>query len=232
LTTEVTTEEVSLDTYCGQEEPLTSTTDDSLGKIFPPLTEPLLLLEEEVSKVYPKPEPELEPESEPESKPKLKPKPKPDSDSDDEMNTNGKKELGFAKPDPYNGDRTKINKFLQDCQLYLLINEDVYNDDKKKIGFILSLMSKGEVAEWKEQYINALTDPTTNVIILPDLMTFNTKVRTDFKQEDQVGDAMAKLKSLRQGSDQPIKGLVTEFRLLVRQAGLGSTTASDQLFSL
>jgi len=142
--------------------------------------------------------------------------------------TNGKKELGLARPDPYDGDRTKIDKFIQDCQLYLLINEEVYNDDKKKIGFFLSLMSKGEAAEWKEQYIKSLLD-ANNKIVLPDLLTFSTRIRNDFKQEDRVGGAMAKLRRLRQGKDQSVEGLVSEFRLLVGQAGLGSTTDSDQL---
>ena len=139
------------------------------------------------------------------------------------------KELSLAKPEPFNGDRTKIEKFLLDCQIYLLINEDVYHEDKKRVGFVLSLMSKGEAAEWKEQYLKSILDPTSYAINLPTYPEFTIRVRADFKQEDQIGDTVAKLKDLKQGKDQSIEGLVTEFRLLVRQAGLGSTTTSDQI---
>ena len=110
-----------------------------------------------------------------------------------------------------------------------MINGDVYYDDKKKTGFILSLMSKGEAAEWKEQFLKSKTDPTTQVITLPTHADFIKQVRDDFKQEDQVGNTVIKLKLLKQGKDQNVEGLVTKFRLLVGQAGLGSTTASDQI---
>ena len=43
--------------------------------------------------------------------------------------------------------------FIQDCDLYMIINDKVYDSDTKKIGFILALMNDGDAASWKEQFI-------------------------------------------------------------------------------
>jgi len=145
------------------------------------------------------------------------------------MNPPKAKEFGLAKPNPFDGNWTKINRFVDQCQLYMDINDDGYGQDKKRIGFILSLMNKGEAAEWVEQYVKSIKNPTGGQFQYPTLTTFTTRLLDDFKQEDQVGDAVAKLKYLKQGQEQSVEQLVSEFRLLVGQAGLGSTSTSEQI---
>ena len=58
------------------------------------------------------------------------------------------KEYGLNKPTPFSGDRTKIKAFLQECLIYIDINEDIYTMDKLKIGFVLSYMNKKEARDW------------------------------------------------------------------------------------
>jgi hypothetical protein len=108
----------------------------------------------------------------------------------------------------------------------LKINKKSYDDDEKKVRFIFSLMSKGEAGEWSEQYLKVLTD-AQGEINLPTLKTMLDKIAADFKQEDQVGNAMERLRNLKQGN-QTVEELVTKFRLLVGQAGLDSTSTSGQ----
>ena len=62
-------------------------------------------------------------------------------------------ELKLNQPKPFTGKRTEFDGFLQDVELYLNINEDTYNTDKKKIGYALSFMNKGDVKSWKGQFI-------------------------------------------------------------------------------
>jgi len=153
----------------------------------------------------------------------------PEPDSDEEMadiTTNNVKELNLDKPSPFTGDRTKTDKFIQQCKLYLKINKKAYDDEEKQVRFIFSLMSRGEAGEWSEQYLKVLTD-AQGEINLPTLKTMLAKIAADFKQEDQVGNAMERLRNLKQGN-QTIKELVTKFRLLVGQAGLDSTSISGQ----
>jgi hypothetical protein len=60
-------------------------------------------------------------------------------------------------PDPVGpiitGDQTKIRQFLQDCLGYLDMNQNIYNTDQLKIGFILSYMNGSKAANWKEYYV-------------------------------------------------------------------------------
>jgi len=148
-------------------------------------------------------------------------------DSDDDMAANGKKELALNKPTPFDGSRTRVKDFLQECYLYLEVNKDVYDSNEKKIGFILSYMSEKEAALWKKQFITTITDAQGSMTFLT-YTTFITKVRDDFKQEDEVRSAANQLEALRQGK-KTAEELVTEFKLLVGKAALTDSTTSDHV---
>jgi len=142
------------------------------------------------------------------------------------MASNGKKELSLNKPTPFDGSRSKIRDFIQECQLYLTVNSDIYNDDPKKIGFILSYMSEKEATLWKRQYLQSIT--TNNVINFPKIDDFLKKVLGDFKQEDETRSATNQLERLQQGKG-TAEELVTKFKLLVGKANLSSTSTSDHV---
>ena len=55
------------------------------------------------------------------------------------------KELSLNRPTPFTGDRQKVNMFLQECNLYLLVNRVIYNTDK-------------EALQWKEQYLTSMME--------------------------------------------------------------------------
>jgi hypothetical protein len=84
--------------------------------------------------------------------PKLEPNLTLKTESPIDMDTNmmnGAKELGLMKPKPFTGKRSKVENFLEDCDVYLELNNKVYDTDAKKIGFVLSLMDSDEVLLWK-----------------------------------------------------------------------------------
>ena len=56
-------------------------------------------------------------------------------------------------PSPFSGKREDLTKFWQDCCVFTLINDEIYNSDKRKITFVLSLLTEGEAASWKEQFV-------------------------------------------------------------------------------
>jgi hypothetical protein len=75
--------------------------------------------------------------------------------------TNGLKELNLNKPDTFNGDREGFKKFLQDLEVYMNVNHETYNNNLRKITFILSFMTTGSAATWKAQFIEeAYAKPT------------------------------------------------------------------------
>ena len=49
-------------------------------------------------------------------------------------------------------ERMDLNWFLQDIFIYLglFINKDYYDTDEKKISFVLSFLTEGDAAIWKE----------------------------------------------------------------------------------
>ena len=132
------------------------------------------------------------------------------------------KELGLSRPTPFTGDRQKVNTFLQEYNLYLLVNRAIYNTDEAKIVFILSYMTDKEVLQWKEQYLTSITDNHRNMM-LSGYGAFITLLKEAFKPVDKTSEAMNKLCMIREGN-RPAEELVTEFRLLARQANLGQTS--------
>ena len=53
----------------------------------------------------------------------------------------------------FDGSRDKFRKFLQTTKIYLGINKKVYDNDLKKIGFILSFMTEGQANAWADQFV-------------------------------------------------------------------------------
>ena len=51
------------------------------------------------------------------------------------------KEYGLNRLTPFTGDRTKIENFIQECDVYLAINEAIYDNELAKVSFMLSFMS-------------------------------------------------------------------------------------------
>jgi hypothetical protein len=56
-------------------------------------------------------------------------------------------------PKPFTGKRSDFVQFMQDVYVYLKVNRLIYDDDEKKISFILSYLADGDAAVWKQQFI-------------------------------------------------------------------------------
>ena len=79
--------------------------------------------------------------------PERNPEP-PKEDSEDKTDSEeDMPELKIVLPEKFSGVRNMTESFLSGCDLYLEINDAIYNTDKKKIGFILSLLTS-DALEW------------------------------------------------------------------------------------
>ena len=94
------------------------------------------------------------------------------------------KEYGLNKPMPFNGDQTKVKAFLQECLVYIDMNEEAYTMDKPKIGFVLLYMNEKEAKDWRELYLEDIEDPATGKLVYPTFGTFLTEVRKAFRSAD------------------------------------------------
>ena len=142
-----------------------------------------------------------------------------------------KRELKLATPTHFDGDPKNLQKFLQDCDLYLFLNADVYVWDEDKIGFTLSYMTKGDAATWKEQYLKEAADlgkgkEDDDEFVFPTWGQFKTILREHFKEADTEADARYQLQRIKQG-DKSITTHNAKFRLLMAKSGL-SIAANNQ----
>ena len=102
-------------------------------------------------------------------------------------------------PKIFMGNRDELKRFIQDCDLYMIINNKVYDSDTKKIGFVLALMNDGDAASWREQFIKeAIT--TSDVQNIPlnmgTYMAFKHDLQESFSPYDAPGDTLENMKSL------------------------------------
>jgi len=108
--------------------------------------------------------------------------------------TGSPKELRVDTPTPFEGDRSKLRTFLLDCELYLLINQEIYDHDDKKIAFVLSYLTGGDASMWKNQWLQSKRTGAT--ITLGTYVAFFDDPTDAFKEEEQVQNALHKLHNL------------------------------------
>ena len=105
----------------------------------------------------------------------------PDEDMQPPVVTNEPKpiELKINPTKPFSRERDEFDKFLQDVTLHLKLNDEIYNNDKKKIAYILSFMNDGDTAAWKSQYLTEVKTPTR--LNITGWTQFQTDLQTAFK---------------------------------------------------
>ena len=99
-------------------------------------------------------------------------------------------ELWIGTPEAYDGSFETSKQWLNAVQLYLFVNKDVYNNDDKKIAFVLSYMTKGSALTWAATFCENPID-TKGTVILGTYLNFITKFNEDFKQRDVTGATIA-----------------------------------------
>jgi Domain of unknown function (DUF4939) len=113
---------------------------------------------------------------------------------------NRSKELNLNKPEPFDSNRENFKKFLQNVEVYMDVNHEKYNNDLRKIAFILSFMATGSAATWKAQFIEeayARPTPANPNNRLGTYVQFRKDLMEAFSMFDLVGDALDELRSLR-----------------------------------
>ena len=134
-------------------------------------------------------------------------------------------ELWIGTPKAYDGSFETLRQWLNAVQLYLLINKDVYNNDDKKITFVLSYMTKGSALSWATTFWENSID-ATGTITLGTYPNFIAKFNEDFKQRDVTGTTIIWLtiKWMVLKKDQtyspPLNQYISEFQNHVAQANI------------
>jgi hypothetical protein len=114
------------------------------------------------------------------------------------------------------------------------VNHETYNNNLRKIAFVLSFMTTGAAATWKAQFIdNAYAKP---ISANPnDRLGTYTQFRKDlmeaFSLFDLVGDALDKLRSLGKKKTESIDEHIAKFKMLATESKIDTTNPlSIELF--
>jgi hypothetical protein len=130
----------------------------------------------------------------------------------------GGRELKFKSPTPFNGQPKNLASFLKECKLYLQMNRSVYDTDEKKVGYILSLMTEGVAAVWRDNFLRA-SENELEVYDFPTYQAFVRLLNDNFQDTDEKADALYKIGRITQDGHS-IQDHNARFSLLVSQSGL------------
>jgi hypothetical protein len=136
------------------------------------------------------------------------------------------KEPNLNKPEAFNGIRDSFKRFLQNVEVYMDVNHETYNNDLRKIAFVLSFMATGSAATWKTQFIEeayarpALANPNNR---LGTYAQFRKDLMGAFSMFDSVGDALDELRSLRKKKNKLIDEHIARFKMLAAESEIDTT---------
>jgi Domain of unknown function (DUF4939) len=139
---------------------------------------------------------------------------------------NGSKELNLNKPEPFDGNQDNFKKFLQNVEVYMDVNHETYNNDLRKIAFVLSFMASGSAATWKAQFIEEAYErpaPANPNDRLGTYTQFRKNLMEAFSMFDSVGDALDELRSMRKTKNESIDEHIAKFKMLAAELKIDTT---------
>jgi hypothetical protein len=119
------------------------------------------------------------------------------------------KEVKLRAPTDFHRARELTTKFLQEVEMYMHANVEIYNTEEKKVLFALSFMNRGVARSWKQGktavYLKAGNFGTFD--------KFKQAVQTAFTPIDNEEVAKTELQTLHQG-DKRIEEYIVQFTII------------------
>jgi hypothetical protein len=138
----------------------------------------------------------------------------------------GPKELNLNKPEVFDGNRDNFKKFLQNVEVYIDVNHETYNNDLRKIAFVLLFMATGAVATWKAQFINnaySKPAPPNPNDRMETYVQFQKDLVEAFSMFDSMGNVLDELRSLRKKKTESIDKHIMRFKMLAAESKIDMT---------
>ena len=135
-------------------------------------------------------------------------------------------------PTPFLGKKEDLQKFLQEVKIYLLVNADAYLTDLDKILFVLSYMSKGDAASWKEEFFDTAEQKASQnnmTLMLGTYPKLITLIKKDFSPYDVPKNAIYEMKEMKMGNSS-IEEHDAKFKMLVTKSKLAKNEAVIEYF--
>jgi hypothetical protein len=125
------------------------------------------------------------------------------------MTPKASENIKLNPPTSFTGKRSDFILFMQDVFVYLKVNKMTYDNDDKKISFILSYLTGGDAAFWKQQFIQTKieesVDAKTDEPDWGSCKEFVEALKKTFQPYNKPAKALEDIKKLRLGD-----GSITE----------------------
>jgi hypothetical protein len=132
-----------------------------------------------------------------------------------------------AEPKPFDGDSHKFKNFLYEIQLYFQAYSATFNDDDKKIIFVLGYLREGLAAQLRQNFLEAHTNATTGILTLGTYASFLQELKDTFTDPNEATNQRQALEVLKQKS-LTAEEFFLQFDTLRRAAGYGDATMHGQ----
>jgi hypothetical protein len=123
--------------------------------------------------------------------------------------TTASEKIRLNPPTPFTGKQSDFILFMQDVYVYLKVNQLTYDNNKKKISFILSYLAGGDAAVWKQQFIQMKIEESeeakSNEPSWGTYKKFVEALKKTFQPYDEPAEALEDMKKLCLGD-----GSITE----------------------
>ena len=136
------------------------------------------------------------------------------------------KELCLRTPEDYDGKEVTFQAWIRSIELYLLVNEEIYNTNQKKIAFILSFMKKGSALGWAIIFTSDAIDNKK----FGTFADFKNSLTKAFLTTNLKAKALTCLQSIAQIKDE-ILPYINEFKVTTHLSGIVNQTILISLFT-
>jgi hypothetical protein len=136
------------------------------------------------------------------------------------------KNLTSTNPKPSTVTEMVLRSSYKNVKVYMDINHETYNNNLRKIAFVLSFMTTGSAAIWKAQFIEeayAKPAPANPNDRLGTYTQFRKDLIEAFSMFNSVGNALDELRSLRKKKTELIDKHIAKFKVLAAKSKIDTT---------
>ena len=132
----------------------------------------------------------------------------------------------LGQPDNFDGSSSKASAWMDSVQLYLMINDTLYDKDQKKITFALSFIQEGSTTTWPSTFTKKA--PTFTPPTLRTWTSFYADFKTSFIHIDVKNEAIAWLSTTVVSKNLPLGDYISQFK---NHVALSEITHEDALIN-
>jgi hypothetical protein len=136
------------------------------------------------------------------------------------------KEVKLHAHTNFHGAQELTMKFLQEVEMYMHANAEIYNTEEKKVLFTLLFINRGIAGSWKQGKTAAYLKAGNFGTFFDE---FKQAVQTAFTPINDEGVAKTELRTLRQGNKR-IEEYIAQFTIIAARTGLTKDSALIEYF--